>query len=95
MHRRRRGYEARLDIVGSGELKEALRRQIAAAGLDDRVRLLGPRPQEELIDLYCAATIVALPGTTLPEAMTSASWGNSTIPTSNGSPFTIRSREAI
>ena len=58
---RERGYDARLDIVGSGELKDALRRQIAAAGLDDRVRLLGPRPQGELIDLYCAATIFALP----------------------------------
>ena len=58
---RERGYDARLDIVGGGELKQALRRQIGEAGLGDWVRLLSPRPQEELIVLYQGATIFALP----------------------------------
>jgi glycosyltransferase involved in cell wall biosynthesis len=55
------GYDARLRIVGGGEMKESLRGQIAEAGLQDRVELLGPRPQEELIDLYREAAIFALP----------------------------------
>ena len=38
---------------------------------------------------------VALPGTTLPDAITSASCGNSTIPTSNGSPLTIVSLDSM
>jgi glycosyltransferase involved in cell wall biosynthesis len=56
-----RGYQARLHIVGGGDLKETLRRQVSEAGLADRVTLLGPRPQEELIALYHKATIFALP----------------------------------
>lgn len=55
------GYQARLHIVGGGDLKETLRRQISEAGLADRVTLLGPRPQEELITIYRTATIFALP----------------------------------
>jgi glycosyltransferase involved in cell wall biosynthesis len=54
-------YDVRLCIVGSGEMKEALRRHIQEAGLEDRATLLGPRPQEELIGLYRAATIFTLP----------------------------------
>jgi glycosyltransferase involved in cell wall biosynthesis len=55
------GYDARLQIVGSGELKDVLKEQIAGAGLQQRVALLGARPQEELIELYHQATIFALP----------------------------------
>lgn len=36
-----RGGRFRLDIAGDGELREALLRQIAAAGLEDEVRLVG------------------------------------------------------
>ena len=36
-----RGRRFRLDVAGDGELREALARQIAAAGLDDEVRLVG------------------------------------------------------
>ena len=56
-----RGYDVRLRIVGGGALRDVLRRQIIDAGLEDRATLLGPRPQEQLIALYRAATIVALP----------------------------------
>lgn len=56
-----RGYDVRLRIVGGGDLKDTLRRQIAEAGLESRVELLGPRPQENLIALYREATVFALP----------------------------------
>ncbi len=58
---RRRGYDANLQIVGDGEMRRALVQQIEAAGLQDRVTLLGPRPQEDLLDLYRRATLFALP----------------------------------
>jgi glycosyltransferase involved in cell wall biosynthesis len=58
---RRRGYDARLQIVGDGEMREPLARQIAAAGLEELVSLLGPRPQEALLDLYRGATLFVLP----------------------------------
>ena len=38
---RARGRDFALDIAGDGELRDALARQIAAAGLDGQVRLLG------------------------------------------------------
>jgi glycosyltransferase involved in cell wall biosynthesis len=60
-----RGVPARLQIVGGGDLAETLRRQIAEAGLGDRITLLGPLPQEQVIGLYRAATIVALPSIVL------------------------------
>jgi glycosyltransferase involved in cell wall biosynthesis len=56
-----RGYSLRLHIVGGGDMKEALRRHIAEAGLETYVTLLEPRPQEELIALYRTATVFALP----------------------------------
>jgi glycosyltransferase involved in cell wall biosynthesis len=56
-----RGYNLHLHIVGGGEMKESLRRQVAKAGLETSVSLLGPRPQDELIELYRAATAFALP----------------------------------
>src|SRR5437763_255743 len=56
-----RGYDVRLRIVGGGEMKEALRRHIAEVGLDERIELLGARPQDEVIELYRTATVFALP----------------------------------
>jgi len=38
---RARGRDFRLDIAGDGELRDELARQIAAAGLDEQVRLVG------------------------------------------------------
>ncbi len=49
------------DIVGDGPLQQALTEQIAKAGLAGKVRLLGPRRQEELIQLMQTATLMALP----------------------------------
>lgn len=60
-HLRQRGYQARLQIVGDGDLRRALVQQIEAAGLQDRVSLLGPRAQEDLLELYRSATVFALP----------------------------------
>jgi Glycosyl transferases group 1 len=56
-----RGYDVHLRIVGGGEMKEALRRHIAEVGLDERVELLGARPQDEVIELYRMAAVFALP----------------------------------
>jgi glycosyltransferase involved in cell wall biosynthesis len=59
------GHRVRLHIVGGGELREDLQRRIVASGLQDVVTLLGSRPQEELIALYRAATLFALPSIVL------------------------------
>lgn len=53
--------EALLLIAGKGPLAAALRAQIAAADLEDHVRLLGFVPEEELPLLYCAADISIVP----------------------------------
>jgi glycosyltransferase involved in cell wall biosynthesis len=48
-------------LVGDGPDRPALERQIAAAGLGDRVRLLGNRPHAELPELLAAADVMVLP----------------------------------
>lgn len=58
---RRRGYAARLQIIGDGEMRASLACQIAAAGLEEHIALLEPRPQEALVDVYRAATVCVLP----------------------------------
>ena len=60
-HLRERGYAARMRIVGDGEMREPLTRQVAAAGLEECVALLESRPQEALLELYRGATLFALP----------------------------------
>jgi teichuronic acid biosynthesis glycosyltransferase TuaC len=47
--------EFELIIAGEGPERERLSKLIGEYGLDDRVRLLGPRPHRELPDLYGAA----------------------------------------
>lgn len=47
-------------IIGNGPLESALRGQIDAAGLADRVKLPGARPQTELPDWYRAADLTVL-----------------------------------
>lgn len=59
------GHDVRLQIVGAGELRDSLQRQIITANLQERVTLLGPRRQEELIELYRAASLFALPSIVL------------------------------
>ena len=48
-------------IAGRGPEEGALTAQIAAAGLGDRVRLLGPLPHADLPALFAAADVMALP----------------------------------
>ncbi len=42
------GYTFTLDLIGSGPLEEQIRAHIAKAGVEDRVRLLGPMPPEKV-----------------------------------------------
>jgi glycosyltransferase involved in cell wall biosynthesis len=58
---RAQGYPVHLKIVGGGPVREALASQIQHAGLTHSVTLLGPRPQEALLDLYPSAAVFALP----------------------------------
>ena len=56
-----RGASFGVDIVGAGELQEALERQIALRGLGDRVRMVGPRPQAEIVRMVAEAAAFAAP----------------------------------
>jgi len=58
---RDRGSDAELEIVGDGEERGALEDLTRSLKLEDRVRLPGYRPQEELIPAYQQAAVVALP----------------------------------
>jgi len=57
---RDRDIDFQLDIVGAGHLREALQRQIDELKLCDRVNLTGPKPQEEVKELYLKARLVAV-----------------------------------
>ena len=72
------GVDFSMDIIGSGEMEPALRRQIAAAGLEDRVRLLGSMPPQKTREHMERAPILLLTsdrqegwGAVLNEAMNS------------------------
>jgi glycosyltransferase involved in cell wall biosynthesis len=56
-----RGTACAVDIIGGGELEEALARQVQERGLGERVRLLGPRPQAEMVRLVADAAAFAAP----------------------------------
>lgn len=56
-----RGVDFRCEIIGQGALETALRAQIEHLGLTDRVALIGPRPQDEVLQAYRRAAIFALP----------------------------------
>ena len=56
-----RGMVFRCEIVGSGELRPSLENLAAELKVQDRVKLVGPKPQEEVIGAYRRATIFALP----------------------------------
>jgi glycosyltransferase involved in cell wall biosynthesis len=51
----------RLEIVGDGPERAALQTQIDAAGLSDRVRLIGARDAAGVADRIAAATLVVVP----------------------------------
>jgi len=55
------GREFSCRIIGTGEQETAMRAQIARLGLEDRVELLGPRPQGELVRHVRDAAVFAAP----------------------------------
>jgi colanic acid/amylovoran biosynthesis glycosyltransferase len=57
---RDRGVECRCRIIGTGPLEEALREQIASAGLADRVLMEGARSEAEVIAFLRQARVFAL-----------------------------------
>ena len=56
-----RDRELRLAIVGDGELRAKLERQIADSGLGSRAHLLGARPAGETLELIASAAVLVLP----------------------------------
>jgi glycosyltransferase involved in cell wall biosynthesis len=56
-----RGVELECQIVGGGDQESLLRQLIARHGLEERVSLLGPRPQREVKRLMHEAAVFAAP----------------------------------
>ncbi len=57
----RSGLSFSVDIVGEGPLQGALADAIRGSGLERQVRLLGARPQHELVGMLAEASAVVLP----------------------------------
>jgi len=55
------GFNARLVIIGGGPERNSLMQRVRELGLHDTVTLTGARTQDEVIDLYRRATVLALP----------------------------------
>jgi glycosyltransferase involved in cell wall biosynthesis len=55
------GVNAKLLIVGSGPDRDSLYRRVRELELSDKVTFLGARTQDEVIDIYRQATVLALP----------------------------------
>jgi glycogen(starch) synthase len=56
-----RGLKPTLSIIGGGPEEPALKAQVTRAGLDDRVRFLGKRTGQELVDELCRHRIMVVP----------------------------------
>lgn len=56
-----RGIEYDCDIVGTGELEQPLREQILQLAVDDRVRLIGPQPQNVVREMIRTADAFVAP----------------------------------
>jgi glycosyltransferase involved in cell wall biosynthesis len=56
-----RGVPCECQIIGSGEIEASLRDRIDRMGLQETVKLLGPRPQMEVIKSIREASVVAAP----------------------------------
>jgi colanic acid/amylovoran biosynthesis glycosyltransferase len=56
-----RGLDFRCDIIGKGALRGSLERMIRENDLTDRVRLLGPVRQQEIVAHYQRAHLLVLP----------------------------------
>lgn len=72
---RKKGYEFECAILGGGPLEDSLRARVAELGVGDRVRLLGPCPQDDVRSRLAAATIFVLACATEPDG------GMDTLPT--------------
>ena len=57
----RQGLDFHCQIIGKGPLREELNRQIQELGLTDRVKLVGPRPQDGVLKAYRQASLFVLP----------------------------------
>jgi glycosyltransferase involved in cell wall biosynthesis len=57
----KKGREFTCEIIGAGEDEAALRAQVEQLGLRDRVALLGPRPQSEIVEHLRGAAVFAAP----------------------------------
>ena len=60
-HLKREGVDFSCLMIGQGPMRGQLERQIAEFQLQEQVRTLGPKPNEELPEWYRAATLFALP----------------------------------
>lgn len=58
---RRTDLEFHCRIIGDGPLRETLESRIAALGIDDHVEIVGPQPQEKLLDMMREASLAVLP----------------------------------
>jgi glycosyltransferase involved in cell wall biosynthesis len=58
---KRKGRAFRVEIIGSGPLREALERLAAELGLGDCVEFLGSQPQQSVSAAYERAAVFALP----------------------------------
>ena len=61
------GRSFRCEIIGEGPLEDELRRQIEELDLREEVRLLGPKPQHEIVEHLANATVLVLPSVIDPE----------------------------
>ncbi len=55
------GVSFQCQLIGGGQLESALRAQIEELGLQSVVELRGPRPQREVIESLCQASVFAAP----------------------------------
>jgi len=63
---KRQGRRFRCRVIGEGPLRGQLQASIDRQGLQERVKLVGARPQSEVRAALCAATIFALPSQITP-----------------------------
>ena len=56
-----RRLDLRCEIIGKGPLKQALSDQITELGVGEFVKLVGARPQDQVLQAYKRATVFALP----------------------------------
>jgi glycosyltransferase involved in cell wall biosynthesis len=61
------GLRFTCEIVGTGVLSSQLKEQIRAHDVGDRVKLVGPLPQQVLVERYARATVFALPCVRAPD----------------------------